>query len=119
MSEAAREKLRACGISPPERAPGKRALFAPSAERRLPALRLARDGAHLRIRLDRLQGAVALPRLPRAVRSLQVHLRSPMSRFHSLEIVDRRQETADSVSLAFAVPRGLAGGIRLSSPAST
>ncbi|WP_113890070.1 1,2-phenylacetyl-CoA epoxidase subunit PaaD [Roseiarcus fermentans] len=30
MSEAAREKLRACGISPPERASGKRALFSPS-----------------------------------------------------------------------------------------
>lgn len=31
MSEAARAKLRACGISPPERASGKRALFASSA----------------------------------------------------------------------------------------
>ena len=30
-----------------------------------------------------------------------------MSRFHSLEIVDRRQETPDSVSLAFAVPTEL------------
>ena len=30
-----------------------------------------------------------------------------MSRFHSLTIVDRRQETADSVSLAFAVPEAL------------
>ena len=30
-----------------------------------------------------------------------------MSRFHSLEIVDRRQETLDSVSLAFAVPESL------------
>ena len=30
-----------------------------------------------------------------------------MSRFHSLEIVDRRQESADSVSLAFAVPEPL------------
>ncbi len=37
-----------------------------------------------------------------------------MSRFHSLEIVDRRQETADSVSLAFAVPADLAGGLRVS-----
>jgi ring-1,2-phenylacetyl-CoA epoxidase subunit PaaD len=31
MSEAGREKLRACGISPPERVFGKRALFAPLA----------------------------------------------------------------------------------------
>ncbi len=30
-----------------------------------------------------------------------------MSRFHPLEIADRRQETADSVSLAFAVPEAL------------
>lgn len=30
-----------------------------------------------------------------------------MSRFHSLEIADRRQETPDSVSLAFAVPEEL------------
>ena len=30
-----------------------------------------------------------------------------MSRFHSLQIVDRRQETLDSVSLAFAVPEEL------------
>jgi ring-1,2-phenylacetyl-CoA epoxidase subunit PaaD len=32
MSEEAGEKLRACGISPPERASGKRALFQPSAD---------------------------------------------------------------------------------------
>ena len=32
MSEAAREKLRACGISPPGRASGKRALFEASAD---------------------------------------------------------------------------------------
>jgi ring-1,2-phenylacetyl-CoA epoxidase subunit PaaD len=31
ISEAAREKLRATGISPPERSSGKRALFEPSA----------------------------------------------------------------------------------------
>ncbi len=30
-----------------------------------------------------------------------------MSRFHLLEIIDRRQETPDSVSLAFAVPKDL------------
>ncbi len=32
MSEVAREKLRACGISPPERGSGRRALFAPSSD---------------------------------------------------------------------------------------
>ncbi len=34
-------------------------------------------------------------------------MRRPLSRFRSLEIVDRRQETLDSVSLAFAVPEEL------------
>jgi ring-1,2-phenylacetyl-CoA epoxidase subunit PaaD len=36
MSEEAREKLRAYGISPPERNAGKRALFAPSEDVRCP-----------------------------------------------------------------------------------
>jgi ring-1,2-phenylacetyl-CoA epoxidase subunit PaaE len=34
---------------------------------------------------------------------------APLTRFHSLEIVDRREETPDSVSLAFAVPDELSG----------
>ena len=41
---------------------------------RLPALRVGRHREARRVRLDRLQGAVALPELPRAVRPLQVHL---------------------------------------------
>ncbi len=45
--------------------------------RRLPALRLGRHRAALRLRLHRLQGAVALPVLPRAVRRVQV----PLNRF--------------------------------------
>ena len=39
-----------------------------------------------------------------------------VSRFHSLEIVDRRQETPDSVSLAFAVPDELREEFALSRP---
>ncbi len=44
---------------------------------RLSALRLGQYRAHFRIRLDRLQGAVALQGLRRAVRLFQVHLRRP------------------------------------------
>ncbi len=54
----------------------------PLRRRRLPALRLARHGARFGIRLDRLQGALALPRLPRAVRTFQMHLKADLSRFH-------------------------------------
>ena len=50
--------------------------------RRLPALRLPGYRAAVGVRLDRLQGALPLPRLPRAVRPVQVHLsrgRPPLS----------------------------------------
>ena len=43
-------------------------------QRRLPALRLAADQPDRRVRLNQLQGAVALRRLPRAVRLFQVPL---------------------------------------------
>ena len=59
-----REKLLAYGIAPPS----------PRADRGLPALRLARHRGGERLRLDAVQGAVALPRLRRAVRPLQVPL---------------------------------------------
>ena len=39
------------------------------------ALRLGAHGAAVAIRLDGVQGAMALPRLPRAVRSLQAALK--------------------------------------------
>ena len=69
---------------------------------RLPALRRARSGAGVGIRTDRLQGAVALPRLPGANAP-----EAALSRFHALEIVDKRGETFDSVSIAFALPEAL------------
>ena len=50
---------------------------------------------------------MALPRLPRAVRSVQVPLTSGSPRFHRLRIAELRRETADCVSLAFAVPAAL------------
>ena len=47
---------------------------------RLPALRQRRHRAPVRLRRDRVQGAVALPRLPRAVRALQADLTPARSR---------------------------------------
>src|SRR5690348_4840129 len=66
------------------------------------------------IRLDLLQGAVALQELPRTVRLFQVSL-APLShtpRFHRLAVSDLRHETADAVSLAFAIPDELADDYR-------
>ena len=70
MSQAGRRKLAEYGIAPGRRPAGAVRRRAG----RLPALRLGRYRADRRIRLHRLQGAVALPRLPGAVRCLQVPL---------------------------------------------
>ena len=72
------------GIAPPVPVPSprpstSRAQPAASARRAAvacPALRLDAHGAGLAVRLDRLQGAVPLRRLPRAVRLLQAALTS-------------------------------------------
>ncbi len=66
ISEAGRAKLAAAGIAPP--GPVRLGPVPRSAVGALPALRLARHRAAARLRLDRVQGAVALPRLPRALR---------------------------------------------------
>ena len=63
MSEDGRRKLRDYGIAPPvKRQRPPRAVR--RAGGRLPALRLGRHGTAVRVRLDLLQGAVALPELP-------------------------------------------------------
>jgi hypothetical protein len=49
----------------------------PGAGRRLPALRLDAYAADQPVRLDPVQGAVRVPRLPRALRLLQMPLRTP------------------------------------------
>ena len=73
MSEDGRRKLREYGIAPPQ---GQNA--APRAVRHraggLPAMRLRKYRGIVRIRLDILQGAVALQELPRTVRLFQVSL---------------------------------------------
>src|SRR3979411_2797023 len=73
------------------------------------AVRLRRYRSALRIRLALLQGAVALQELPRAVRLFQVSLKmSSIPRFHRLAVSDLRRESADAVSLTFAIPQALA-----------
>ena len=74
----ARASSRAYGIAPPAAAAqpdarwrAARAVACPS----LSSMPLDRDRMHQRVRLDALQGAAPLPRVPGAVRVLQVHLR--------------------------------------------
>ena len=86
MSEDGRRKLAEYGIAPPLAASSRRALFGVRAGR-LPAMRLQRYRGAFRIRLDLLQGAVALQELPRTVRLFQVSLSMSASappRFHRL-----------------------------------
>src|SRR3954468_21264855 len=70
---------------------------------------IGRDRTAVGIRLDRLQGVVAGQELPRAVRLFQVPLKmSAIPRFHRLAVDDLRRETADAISLTFAIPGELA-----------
>src|SRR3954465_7795033 len=76
-------------------------------------MRVRRYRSALRIRLDFLQGAMALQELPRAVRLFQVPLNmSSVPRFHRLAVSDLRRETADAISLTFAIPDKLQGDYR-------
>ena len=63
MSEDGRRKLREYGIAPPIAGSGRRALFGEQRWRARNAARTDTERA-VRIRLDLLQGAVALPQLP-------------------------------------------------------
>src|SRR5204862_5540157 len=75
----------------------------------VPAMRVSRHRTALRIRIDLLQGAMALQELPRTLRLLQVSLSMSTPRFHRLAVNDLRRETADAVSMTFAIPQALAG----------
>ena len=67
----------------------------------------------LRVRLDRLQGAVALRGLRRALRLLQVPLSAgPMRDFQPLTIAEVRRETPEAISVTFAVPEPLREAFR-------
>src|SRR6201996_8113047 len=74
-------------------------------------MRLQRYRSAVRIRLDLLQGAVALQELPRAVRLFQVSLTMSATapRFPRLAVRELRREAADTVSKTFAIPDELAG----------
>ena len=65
ITQTGGRKLAAAGIAPPRR-PAERVAL--PAERALPALRLARHRGDVPVRLDGVQGAVALPGLRRALR---------------------------------------------------
>src|SRR6202165_4784616 len=77
-------------------------------------MRLREYGSALRVRLDLLQGNVALQKLPRTVRLFQMSLNmsSSIPRFHRLAVSDLRRESPDAVSLTFAIPRALADDYR-------
>ena len=90
----------------------------------LPPLRLAGHRGDLPLRRHVLQGPVALPRLPRAVRVRQGDLMAaptaptavPVRRrpvFHALKVADVRRLCADAVAVAFEVPGGPGRGVRL------
>src|ERR1041384_4254249 len=58
---------------------------------------------------------MALQELPRAIRLFQVPLSmSSIPRFHRLAVRDLRRETADAISLSFAIPRELQADYRFS-----
>ena len=78
----------------------------------VPALRLGPHGAHLGIRLHRLQGALALHGLPRAVRLFQMPVAAGAHDYHALRIAEVRHETADAISVAFEVPEALTAAVR-------
>src|SRR5436305_8237883 len=72
-------------------------------------MRLRGHRSAFRIRLDFVEGTVALQELSRAVRLFQVPLTmSSIPRFHRLAVSDLRRESADAVSLTFAIPHELA-----------
>ena len=75
MSEDGRRKLREYGIAPPQASSSRRALFG---EQQVACPQCGSDQyrSAFRIRLDLLQGAVALQGVPRAVRLFQVSLMS-------------------------------------------
>src|ERR1700726_1547068 len=77
-------------------------------------MRLREYGSALRVRLDLLQGTVALQKLPRTVRLFQMSLNmaSSIPRFHRLAVHDLRRESTDAVSLTFAIPEALADDYR-------
>ena len=111
MTDAGKRKLREYGIAPPT---GRAAAPGPiraAARREVPALRLARHPRGRPLRLDLVQGALRVPRVPRAVRPLQGAL---MAAQHLTEPRDER--IADACSRAPSADRRLAAPRALPRP---
>ena len=113
MSEQGRQKLREYGIAPPQPGGGRRALFG---VQQVACPQCGSDDTEVLSEFGStvLQGAVALPQLPRTVRLFQMSLNmsSSVPRFHRLAVSDLRRESADAVSLTFAIPQALADDYR-------
>ena len=115
-----RRKLQAAGIAPPHAVPAAgpgppgtgpadphqdRARAGP-----LPALRLGRHDADRGVRRDRVQGAVPLRELPRALRIREGNLMAgSRTDFHPLTVARVDPLTGDSAAVTFDVPPRLAG----------
>ena len=120
ISDEGRRKLRDYGIAPPgpvDLARGAPIRFsrAAAARARLPALREHEHRAARRLRRHRLQGALALPRLRRALRALQADMKAgavPALHFHPLRVKSVRPETDEAVVVSFDVPAELAEQFR-------
>ena len=82
LTEAGRQKLTEYGIAPPVAGSGRRALFGVETVA-VPSLRIGGYEATRGIRVDVVQGAMAVPVVPRAVRLLQMPLMATAPRFHS------------------------------------
>ena len=70
-------------------------------------VRLGADRADLGVRRDRLQGALPLHGLPRAVRAREGDLMA-IAAFHTLTVADVEELTDDAVAVTFEVPDDLA-----------
>ncbi len=131
IAPEARRKLREAGIAPPHATAGNAratsaqpvAFHRARARGALPELRIVADVGARAVRLDGVQGAIPLRRLPRAVRLLQAALTRPprthVSKFHSLPVASVERETRDAIAITFDVPEALRDAVPLRARAST
>ena len=99
-----RARLEEYGVAPPPtEAERRQGPVGPDAVGPLPAVRLAGHPRVQPLRLHRLQVAVGVPPLPRALRPLQ----GPLMDFHSLRVARVDPLTDDAVAITFDVPDDL------------
>ena len=120
MTDEGRRALQEYGIAPPgRRTPARRRRSSLDSVGPLPAVRQRRHPRVEPVRLDRVQVAVGLPCVPRAVRPLQGDLTCPPTSrrprvvvdtgrrhgtFHPLRVAAVEPLTDDAVAITFAVP---------------